>query len=49
MDAEAGEVKALLDLFGVAGLAELQAGQREKLSAIDDGLLCREIFSVGRG
>ncbi|HJM92776.1 MAG: class I SAM-dependent methyltransferase [Alphaproteobacteria bacterium] len=49
MDAEAGEVKALLDLFGVAGLAERQAGQREKLRAIDDGLLCREIFSVRRG
>ncbi len=49
MAAVAAEVEALLDLFGEAGLAERQAGQREKIRVINDGLLRREIFSVRRG
>lgn len=48
MDAEACEADTLLELFGETGLAERQAGQREKFCAIDDGLLRREIFSVRR-
>ena len=49
IDAEAGQVDALLELFGEAGLAERQVGQRERIRAISDGVLCREIFDVVRG